>query len=240
MHLKKLKDQCYFFQSTLPEEWDRIVPHIEEVDMPAGMMLYDYGEAIKYIYFPATSIVSLMHVLEDGSTMEMAAISHEGVVGIPILLGAHSTPNSAVVQSAGFGYRIKARILLEEFHRCEKVMHLLLLYTQALITQISQTAVCNCHHSTHQRLSKCLLFNSDLKSSNQLTLTQGHIASMIGVRREGVTLAACKLQKEGLIEYANGLITILDRKELENRACECYSIIKSEYARLLPERQSSE
>jgi CRP-like cAMP-binding protein len=191
---------------------------------------------MSHVYFPSTSIVSLLYALENGSTAEIAVVGNEGVVGIAIFMGGESTSSRAVVQSAGKGYRIKSTIILEEFNRSGPLMHLLLRYTQALITQMSQTAVCNRHHTLDQQLCRWLLLSLDRLTSDELVMTQELIANMLGVRREGVTEAALKVQKAGLIKYARGHITILDRLGLEKRTCECYQVVKSEYDRLLPKK----
>jgi CRP-like cAMP-binding protein len=188
-----------------------------------------------YVYFPTTAIVSLLYEMEDGSSAEIAIVGNEGVIGISIFMGGESTSSRAVVQSAGHGYRVKSNLLFEAFNRSEALMHLLLRYTQALITQMSRTAVCNRHHTLDQQLCRWLLLSLDRLPSNEIVMTQGLIANMLGVRREGVTEAACRLQKAGLIQYARGHITILDRLGLEKRTCECYKVVKDEYKRLLPE-----
>jgi CRP-like cAMP-binding protein len=217
-------------------EWDRISPSLEEVDMPLGQVLYESGSKMTHVYFPTTAIVSLLYVMEDGSSAEIAVVGHEGIVGIALFMGGETTPSRAVVQSAGKGFRLRAQLIKEEFNRSVPVMHLLLRYTQALITQMAQTAVCNRHHSLDQQLCRWLLLSLDRLSGNELVMTQELIANMLGVRREGVTEAALKLQKMGLIRYARGHITVLDRPGLEARVCECYAVVKIEYDRLLPNR----
>jgi CRP-like cAMP-binding protein len=189
---------------------------------------------LAHVYFPATSIVSLLYVMENGSSAEIAVVGHEGIVGISLFMGGNSTPSRAVVQSAGLGFRLKANLLMEEFERAGFVLHMLLRYTQALITQMAQTAVCNRHHSLDQQLCRWLLLSLDRLQSNELVMTQELIANMLGVRREGVTEAAGQLHRAGLIDYQRGHITVLDRAGLERRTCECYAVVKREYERLLP------
>ncbi len=191
------------------------------------------------MYFPTTAIVSLLYVLEDGGSAEIAVVGNEGLVGISLFMGGESTPSRAVVQSAGQGLRLSAQAIKEEFATAGPAMHLLLRYTQALITQMAQTAVCNRHHSLDQQLCRWLLLSLDRLHGSELVMTQEQIANMLGVRREGVTEAAHKLQKNGLIRYSRGRITVLDRPGLEGRACECYAVVKKEYDRLLPDRTAS-
>ena len=215
-------------------EWARWLPHLEAVDMPLGKTLYESGGALLHVYFPTTSIVSLLYVMEDGASAEIAVVGNEGLVGISLFMGGQTTPSRAVVQSAGRGFRLKADLLMVEFNRAGPVLHLLLRYTQALITQMAQTAVCNRHHSLDQQLCRWLLLSLDRLTSKHLVMTQELIANMLGVRREGVTEAAGHLQKAGLIRYRRGQITVLDRERLEKRTCECYAVVKKEYDRLLP------
>jgi CRP-like cAMP-binding protein len=223
----------------LPEtDWLRWEPQLELVDLPLGMVLYESGAQMAYVYFPTTAIVSLLYVLENGASAEIAVVGCEGVVGISIFMGGGSTPSRAVVQSAGKGLRLRADAMKDEFGRSSPVMHLLLRYTQALITQMSQTAVCNRHHSLDQQLCRWLLLSLDRLTGNNLVMTQELIANMLGVRREGVTEAALNLQKNGLISYARGHIKVLDRPGLEQRTCECYQVVKAEYERLLPPVQA--
>ena len=217
-------------------EWSRWAPQLEAVDLPLGCVLYESGVALNHVYFPTTAIVSLLYVMEDGASAEIAVVGNEGVVGVSIFMGGETTPSRAVVQSAGKGYRLRAGVLKEEFNRSAPALHLLLRYTQALITQMAQTAVCNRHHSLDQQLCRWLLLSLDRLSGSELVMTQELIANMLGVRREGVTEAALKLQRAGLIRYARGHITALDRPGLEARSCECYAVVKKEYDRLLPER----
>jgi len=208
---------------------------LEPVDMVLGQVLSESGSKMSHVYFPTTAIVSLLYVMENGASAEIAVVGNEGLVGISLFMGGGSTPSRAVVQSAGQGFRLNSHSLIEEFNRAGPVLHLLLRYTQALITQMSQTAVCNRHHSLDQQLCRWLLLSLDRLDDNELVMTQELISNMLGVRREGVTEAALKLQKDGLIQYARGRITVLDRPGLEKRSCECYAVVKDEYDRLLPE-----
>jgi CRP-like cAMP-binding protein len=212
-----------------------LLPHLEAVPLPLGMVVYESGGAQGYVYFPTSSIVSLLYVLADGASAEIAVTGNEGLVGISLFMGGETTPSRAVVQSAGHGYRLRGDVLRKEFESGGVLQHLLLRYTQALITQMTQTAVCNRHHSVDQQLCRWLLLSLDRLPTNELVMTQELIANMLGVRREGVTEAAGKLQDEGLIRYSRGHITVLDRKKLEARVCECYGVVKKEYDRLLPE-----
>ncbi len=214
-------------------EMARWKPNLELVTFKLATALYESGATLQYVYFPTTAIVSLLYVMEDGDSAEIAVVGNEGLVGISIFMGGESTPSRAVVQSAGKGYRIPSSVLKDEF-KFAPVLHLLLRYTQALITQMSQTAVCNRHHSLDQQLCRWLLLSLDRLTGNELVMTQELISNMLGVRREGVTEAALKLQKAGLIQYARGHITVLDRPGLEKRTCECYAVVKKEYDRLLP------
>jgi CRP-like cAMP-binding protein len=220
--------------AALPEaEFGRVGPHLELVPMPLGEALYESGGRLEHVYFPTTSIVSLLYVMEDGASAEIAVVGNEGILGIALFMGGETTPSRAVVQSEGFGYRLRAQLLKHEFNRAGHVMHLLLRYTQALITQMAQTAVCNRHHSVDQQLCRWLLLSLDRLPSNELTMTQELIANMLGVRREGVTEAAGKLQRAGLIHYSRGRITVIDRPGLERNTCECYAVVKKEFDRLL-------
>lgn len=222
--------------AALPDaEFQRWLPLLEPVDLPLGLVLYESGRALSHIYFPTTAIVSLLYVLEDGDSAEIAVVGNEGVVGISLFLGGETTPSRAVVQSAGYGYRFSSNAIKEAFNRDGPVMHLMLRFTQALITQMAQTAVCNRHHTVDQQLCRWLLLSVDRLQGNELVMTQELIANMLGVRREGVTEAALKLQAAGLIHYARGHITVLDRPGLERRTCECYAVVKKEYDRLLPD-----
>jgi CRP-like cAMP-binding protein len=215
-------------------DYERLAAHLELVPMGLGDVLYESGSQLRYVYFPTTSIVSLLYVLEDGASAEIAIVGNEGILGISLFMGGNTTPSRAVVQSAGHGFRLKAQLLKDEFGRFGPTMHLLLRYTQALITQMAQTAVCNRHHSVDQQLCRWLLLSLDRLSSNELSMTQELIANMLGVRREGVTEAAGKLQDAGLIRYHRGRIAVLDRPGLEARSCECYQVVKTEFDRLLP------
>ncbi|MDD1611822.1 MAG: Crp/Fnr family transcriptional regulator [Methylococcaceae bacterium] len=220
--------------NALPAEvLERLFPHLEKVPMPLGDVLYESGEELIYAYFPTTSIVSLLYVMENGASAEIAVIGNEGIIGVALFMGGGTMPNRAVVQSAGHAYRIRGHLMLQEFNRYGPLHHLLLRYTQVLITQMAQTAVCNRHHSVDQQLCRWLLLSLDRLSTNELTMTQELIANMLGVRREGVTEAAGKLQRAGLIEYSRGHITVLDRPGLEARVCECYQVVKMESDRLL-------
>ena len=225
--------------ASLPEvEWARWQPHLEAVELPLGKVLYEPGKTLSHLYFPTTAIVSLLYVMESGASAEIAVVGNEGVVGVSLFMGGGSTPSRAVVQSAGRGYRLPSEILKDEFSRTP-VLHLLLRYTQALITQMAQTAVCNRHHSLHQQLCRWLLLSLDRLQGDELVMTQELIANMLGVRREGVTEGALRLQKAGLIRYARGRITVLDRPGLEAEVCECYAVVKDEYDRLLPHKIAS-
>lgn len=221
--------------AALPDSvWERLSSHLEWVKLPLGQVLYESGATLTHVYFPTTAIVSLLYVLENGASAEIAVVGNEGTVGISLFMGGGSTPSRAVVQSAGSGFRLRAQAMRDEFQRAGPVMHVLLRYTQALITQMAQTAVCNRHHSLDQQLCRWLLLSLDRIQSNELAMTQDLIANMLGVRREGVTVAALKLQAAGLIRYARGHITVLNRDGVEKRACECYAVVKKEYDRLLP------
>jgi CRP-like cAMP-binding protein len=219
-----------------PAEAGRWMPLLESVDLRLGQVLYESGAALAHVYFPTTAIVSLLYVLENGASAEIAVVGNEGIIGVSLFMGGESTPSRAVVQSAGQGFRLKAKIMKEEFNRAGPVLHLLLRYTPALITQMAQTAVCNRHHTLDQQLCRWLLLSLDRLQGTRLVMTQELIANMLGVRREGVTEAALKLQHAGLISYARGHITVLDRKGLEKRSCECYLVVKKEYDRLLPNK----
>jgi CRP-like cAMP-binding protein len=215
-------------------ERERWLPNLEPVDLRLGSVIYEAGDTLTHVYFPTTSIVSLLYVMENGASGEIAVVGNEGIVGISLFMGGESTPSRGVVQSAGNAYRLKAKLMLDEFDKAGAVQHLLLRYTQALITQMSQTAVCNRHHSLDQQLCRWLLLSLDRLPGNELIMTQELIANMLGVRREGVTEGALKLQRAGLIRYARGHVTVLNREGLEERSCECYAVVKREYARLLP------
>ena len=221
--------------ASLPSDaWERWLPLLEPIDLPLGEVLYESGKTLSHVYFPTTAIVSLLYVMENGASAEIAVVGNEGIVGVSLFMGGGSTPSRAVVQSAGKGFRLTETSMKDEFDRAGPVMHLLLRYTQALITQMAQTAVCNRHHSLDQQLCRWLLLSLDRLQGNELVMTQDLIANMLGVRREGVTESALKLQATGLIKYARGRIAVLDRPGLEERTCECYAVVKKEYDRLLP------
>jgi len=222
--------------AALPDaELQRWEPQLERIEMPLSQVLYEAGGTQSHVYFPTTAIVSMLYVMANGASAEIAVVGNEGIVGISLFMGGESTSSRAVVQSAGTGFRLKAQVMKDEFNRAGPVLHLLLRFTQALITQMAQTAVCNRHHSLDQQLCRWLLLSLDRLPGNDLMMTQELIANMLGVRREGVTEAALKLQEAGLIRYARGHITVLDRPGLEKRSCECYGVVKREYDRLLPE-----
>jgi CRP-like cAMP-binding protein len=231
--------------AALPEEvFERLSPHLELISLPLGEVLYESGGQLQHVYFPTSAILSLHYVMENGSSAEIAGVGNEGVLGISLFMGGHTTPSRATVQTAGCGYRLKGRLMLEEFdrtggQRMGALHDLFLRYTQALMTQISQTAVCNRHHSVEQQLCRWLLTTLDRLPSNELTITQELIAIMLGVRREGITEAAGKLQQAGLISYRRGHITVVNRTGLESRACECYAVVKNELNRLLCDTKSA-
>jgi CRP-like cAMP-binding protein len=218
-----------------PEERQRIFPHLQLVPLRLGQVLYESGAVLRHVYFPTDSIVSMLYVLADGASAEISVVGNEGLIGIALFMGGETTPSRAIVQSAGFAYRLVGQHLKDEFHRSGDMQLLLLRYTQALITQMAQTAVCNRHHSVDQQLCRWLLLSLDRLTSNKLVMTQELIANMLGVRREGVTEAAGKLDKLGVIRYARGNITVLDRPKLEKLCCECYAVVKNESDRLLPQ-----
>jgi CRP-like cAMP-binding protein len=222
--------------AALPEEdYARLLPQLELVPLPLGKVLYESNSELRHVYFPTTAIVSLLYVMLDGASAEIAVVGNEGIIGVALFMGGETMPNRAVVQSAGHAYRLKGQLLKQEFNRSGELQHLLLRYTQALLTQMAQTAVCNRHHSLDQQLCRWLLLSLDRLSSNELVMTQELIANMLGVRREGVTESAGNLQSAGLIDYHRGHITVLDRAGLEARTCECYAVVKNEFDRLLPE-----
>jgi CRP-like cAMP-binding protein len=221
--------------AALPEaEFVRLAPHLELVPMLLGDSLYEPGSQLQHVYFPTTAIVSLLYVMESGASAEIAGVGNEGMLGIALFMGGDTTPSSAVVQTAGHGYRLPGRVLKEEFNRAGQMQQMLLRYTQALLTQMCQTAACNRHHSIAQQLCRWLLLTLDRLPSNELIMTQELVANALGVRREGVTEAAGHLQAAGCIRYRRGHIAVLDRAGLEARACECYQVVKTEFARLLP------
>ena len=225
--------QNYLLSAMPAAEFERLSSDLELVEMPLGKVLYESGARLDHVYFPTTCIVSLLYVLENGASAEIAVVGNEGILGISLFMGGETTPSRAVVQSAGFGYRLKAPLLKQEFNRAGPVLRLLLRYTQALITQMTQTAVCNRHHSVEQQLCRWLLLSIDRLSSSSLNMTQELIANMLGVRREGVTEAAGNLQRTGLIRYNRGHIDVIDRPGLEEAVCECYAVVKAEFDRLL-------
>jgi CRP-like cAMP-binding protein len=227
--------QNHLLAALSPPEQERLYPHLKLVPMPLGKVLYESGDLLRHVYFPTNCIVSLLYVMEDGGSAEISVVGNEGLLGIALFMGGETTPSRAIVQSAGHAYRLLGQQLKDEFHRNGGMQLLLLRYTQALITQMAQTAVCNRHHSVDQQLCRWLLLSLDRLSSNELTMTQELIANMLGVRREGVTDAAGKLQKRGVIRYARGQITVLDRVKLEELCCECYAVVKKETDRLLPQ-----
>jgi CRP-like cAMP-binding protein len=218
-----------------PKIYERLQPHLELIPLKLGASIYESGRKQPYVFFPTDSIVSLLYVMKDGASAEIAVVGNEGLVGISLFMGGDTTPSRAVVQSAGSAYRVKAKALLSEFEFGGPLQHLLLRYTQALITQMAQTAVCNRHHAVEQQLCRWLLLSMDRLPTNVLTMTQDLIANMLGVRREGVTAAAGKLQEAGLINYSRGRIEIMDRAGLESLVCECYAVVKTEFDRLLPD-----
>lgn len=220
--------------AALPNEvFDRLAQHLELVPMPLGQVLYESGSPMLYTYFPTSAIACLHYVLENGASLEIAGVGKEGIVGISAFLGGNSTPSFTTVFYGGYGYRLKARLIIEEFERAGALLHLLLRYTQALMTQVSQSAFCNRHHSIEQQLSRWLLINLDRVPTNELTITQELISTMLGVRREGITDAAGNLQRAGFIKYRRGHISVIDRVGLESTACECYHVVKKEFDRLL-------
>jgi CRP-like cAMP-binding protein len=234
MPLKPTPLQNHLLAALPAEVQSRLFPHLELTPLPLGKVLYESGDMLRYVFFPIDSIVSLLYVMENGASAEISVVGNEGLIGVALFMGGESTPSRAVVQSAGLAYSLKAQRLKDEFNCHGELMTLMLRYTQALITQMSQTAVCNRHHSIDQQLCRWLLLSLDRLAGNQLIMTQELIANMLGVRREGVTDAAGKLQKLGVIEYSRGRITVVDRPKLELLACECYAVVKKECDRLLP------
>ena len=226
--------QNYLLDALPAMDYARLLPDLELIPMPLGWAVYESGGHLGYVYFPTTSMVSLLYVMESGASAEIAITGNEGLVGISLFMGGESTPSRAVVQSAGSGYRLKAGVLKKEFALGGDLQHLALRYTQALITQMAQTAVCNRHHTLDQQLCRWLLLSLDRLAGDELLMTQELIANMLGVRREGVTEAAGKLQEDGLIQYSRGHIKVLDRPKLEERVCECYAVVRKEFERLLP------
>ncbi|MDZ4203163.1 MAG: Crp/Fnr family transcriptional regulator [Gallionella sp.] len=225
--------QNYLLAALPHDVFDSLAPHLELIALPLGNVLYESGCQLQHVYFPTTAILSLHYVMENGATAEIAGVGNEGVLGVSLLMGGNTTPSRAIVQTGGWGYRMPARLMMDEFNRAGSVMRLLLRYIQALMTQISQTAVCNRHHSVEQQLCRWLLLTLDRLPSHELTMTQELISTMLGVRREGITEAAGKLQRAGVISYRRGHIAVLDRAGLEQRTCECYGVVKTETLRLL-------
>ena len=229
------KSKINYLLSSLPADvYARLVPNLELVALPLGKVLYESGDTLRHVYFPVDCIVSLLYVMEDGASAEISVVGKEGIIGIALFMGGDSTPSRAIIQSGGYAYRLLAQKFKDEFNRHSEMLMLLLRYTQSLITQMAQTAVCNRHHSIDQQLCRWLLLSLDRLPTNRLTMTQELIANMLGVRREGVTEAAGKLQKLGVIEYSRGQITVLDRAQLEELSCECYAVVKKETDRLMP------
>jgi len=226
--------QNHLLAALPPADFERVSSHLKLVLLPLGEVLYESGSRQRRVYFPTTAIVSLLYMMADGASAEIAVVGNEGIIGVSLFMGGETTPSRAVVQSAGHAYQLSGKVLKEEFTRGGAMQHLLLRYTQALLTQMAQTAVCNRHHSLDQQLCRWLLLSLDRLSGNDLVMTQELIANMLGVRREGVTEAAGNLQNAGLIKYNRGRITVLDRVGLESRTCECYAVVKKESDRLLP------
>jgi len=235
MPTRQSPNQNHLLAALPTVEFERLAPHLEPIEMLLGDVLYESGGLLQHVYFPTTAIVSLQYVMENGSSSEIAGVGNEGVLGISLFMGGDTTPSRAVVQTGGLGYRLKAQLMAEEFNRAGLMQQLLLRYTQALITQMSQTAACNRHHSLVQQLCRWLLLTLDRMPTNELIMTQELVANMLGVRREGVTEAAGKLQQAGVIRYRRGHITVLERSGLESQVCECYAVVKNEFARLLPD-----
>jgi len=235
MHIDHAPQQNHLLAALSPAEHDRLTPHLELISLALGTVLYEPGDRLRHVYFPTDSIVSLLYVLEDGASAEISMVGNEGLIGIALFMGGETAPHRAVVQSAGYAYRLIGRRFTDEFHRNGDLQLLMLRYTQALLTQMGQTAVCNRHHSVDQQLCRWLLLSLDRLSCNELTMTQELIANMLGVRREGVTEAAGKLQKLRVIDYSRGKITVRDRPKLEKLSCECYAVVKKEMDRLLPD-----
>src|SRR5512140_195737 len=235
MRASQSPNQNHLLAALPTAEFERLAPHLEPVELLLGDVLYESGGLLQYVYFPTTAILSLHYVMENGASSEIAGVGNEGMLGISLFMGGNTTPSRAVVQTGGQGYRLPAQVMAQEFKRGGTTQQLLLRYTQALITQMSQTAACNRHHSLVQQLCRWLLLTLDRMPTNTLIMTQELVASMLGVRREGVTEAAGKLQQAGVISYRRGHITVLDRAGLESQVCECYDVVKREFARLLPD-----
>jgi CRP-like cAMP-binding protein len=234
MSIAPYPQQNHLLATLSGEVLERLLPHLELVDMPLGIVLYESGDTQRHVYFPTNSIVSLLYVMESGASAEISVVGNDGVIGVALIMGGESTTSRAVVQSAGSAYRVLGKRFKEEFNRHGEMQHLMLRYSQSLITQVAQTAACNRHHSIDQQLCRWLLLSLDRLSGCQLAMTQELIANMLGVRREGVTEAAGKLHRLGVINYSRGLITVLDREKLESLSCECYAVVKCETDRLLP------
>jgi CRP-like cAMP-binding protein len=231
---KPMPEQNHLLAALSSEVQNRLFPYLELVELPLGHVLYESGDALRHVYFPTDSIVSLLYVMENGSSAEISVVGNEGLIGVSLFMGGESTPSRAIVQSGGVAYRLLGQRIKDEFNKHGELLQLMLRYTQALITQMAQTAVCNRHHSIDQQLCRWLLLSLDRLDGNQLNMTQELIANMLGVCREGVTDAAGKLQRLGVIEYSRGSITVLDRPKLERLSCECYAVVKKETDRLLP------
>ncbi|SIQ71242.1 Crp/Fnr family transcriptional regulator [Aquipseudomonas alcaligenes] len=227
-------EQNHLLAALSEEVRHRLFPQLERVELPLGKVLYESGDILRHVYFPTDSIISLLYVMENGASAEISVVGNDGLVGVALFMGGESTPSRAIVQSGGYAYRLQGQRLKDEFNRHGELLVLMLRYTQALITQMAQTAVCNRHHQIDQQLCRWLLLSLDRLPNNRLTMTQELIANMLGVRREGVTEAAGKLQRQGVIEYSRGHITVLDRQKLEQLSCECYAVVKRETDRLLP------
>ncbi|HVE53955.1 MAG TPA: Crp/Fnr family transcriptional regulator [Ramlibacter sp.] len=227
--------QNWLLSALADAEWTRLAPHLQPVDLSLAEVLYDPGSTPSHVYFPSTAIVSLLYVMENGASAEIAVVGNEGLVGISLFMGGQSTSSQAVVQASGEGFRLPASILMDEFNRGGAVLHLLLRYTQALITQMAQTSVCNRHHALDQQLCRWLLLTLDRLHSSELVMTQELLSNILGVRRASISDAAGQLQRDGLIRYERGRISVLDRPALEARSCECYDVVKKEYDRLLPD-----
>ncbi len=227
-------EQNHLLAALSPEVQDRLFPLIEPIALPLGKVLYESGDALRHVYFPTDSIISLLYVMENGASAEISVVGNDGLIGVALFMGGESTPSRAIVQSAGWAYRLLGQRLKDEFNLHGDLLQLMLRYTQSLITQMAQTAVCNRHHSIDQQLCRWLLLSLDRLPSNHLVMTQELIANMLGVRREGVTNAAGKLERAGVITYVRGHITVLDRPKLEELCCECYAVVKKETDRLLP------
>ncbi|MDO9049551.1 MAG: Crp/Fnr family transcriptional regulator [Methylobacter sp.] len=233
MSARHTPNQNHLLAALPTDIFERLCPHLELTPMPLGEVLYESGGQLQHVYFPTTAIVSLHYVMENGASAEVAGVCNEGVLGISLFMGGNAMPSCATVQTGGYGFRLNGQLMMEEFNRAGPMMRLMLRYTQALMTQISQTAACNRHHSIEQQLCRWLLLTLDRLPSHELTMTQELIACMLGVRREGVTAAAGNLQRAGLINYRRGHIMVLDRLGLESRSCECYNVVKKEFQRLL-------